>query len=62
MPDFLGSDSVRTRWRRLVYSKPAAPDEEFTRELRRRYRPEVLALSEYLDRDLVSLWGYDALD
>ena len=31
-------------------------------ELRRRYRPEVVALSEYLGRDLVSLWGYDRLD
>jgi hypothetical protein len=28
-------------------------------ELRRRFRGEVLALSEHLDRDLVSLWGYD---
>ena len=31
-------------------------------ELRRRFAPEVVALSEYLDRDLVSLWGYDRLD
>ena len=60
-PDFLRSDSVRARWRHLVYSQPPAPDEEFTRELRLRYRPEVVALSEYLDRDLVSLWGYDRL-
>ena len=30
-------------------------------ELRRRFTPEVVALSEYLDRDLVSLWGYDHL-
>ena len=29
-------------------------------ELRRRFKGEVVALSEYLDRDLVSLWGYDA--
>ena len=29
-------------------------------ELRRRFKPEVAALSEYLDRDLVGLWGYDA--
>ena len=28
-------------------------------ELRRRYKGEVEALSDYLDRDLVSLWGYD---
>jgi hypothetical protein len=37
-------------------------DESFLLELRRRYKPEVLALSEYLDRDLVSLWGYDEID
>jgi hypothetical protein len=28
-------------------------------ELRRRFKPEVIALSEFLDRDLVTLWGYD---
>jgi hypothetical protein len=31
-------------------------------ELRRRFEPEVRALSEYLDRDLVSLWGYEEVD
>ena len=31
-------------------------------DLRHRFRDEVLALSEYLDRDLVTLWGYDHLD
>jgi hypothetical protein len=30
-------------------------------ELRRRFKPEVVALSEYLNRDLVSLWGYDKI-
>jgi hypothetical protein len=48
--------------RRTVYSKAPAADERFMRELRRRYKPEVLALSEYLDRDLVTLWGYDSID
>jgi len=28
-------------------------------ELRRRFKGEVIALSDYLGRDLVSLWGYD---
>ena len=31
-------------------------------ELRRRFKPEVVALSEYLERDLVELWGYDGVD
>jgi hypothetical protein len=47
---------------RLLYADPAAPDEALTLELRRRFKGEVQALSEHLDRDLVALWGYDALD
>jgi hypothetical protein len=45
--------------RRLVYGRPPPPDEGFMLELRRRFKPEVVAVSEYLGRDLVSLWGYD---
>lgn len=48
--------------RQLIYGDPGAPDERQMAELRRRFAPEVAALSEYLDRDLVSLWGYDRLD
>ena len=29
--------------------------------LRHRFKPEVEALGEYLQRDLVSLWGYDGI-
>jgi hypothetical protein len=47
---------------RLLMGKPSSPDEELALELRRRFKPEVVALSEHLDRDLVSLWGYDRLD
>jgi hypothetical protein len=47
--------------RRVVYAKPRGPDEKLTRELRRRFKPEVEALSSYLDRDLVAEWGYDQL-
>lgn len=45
--------------RRLLFGRPRAPDERFAAELRRRFKPEVVALSAYLDRDLVTLWGYD---
>ena len=31
-------------------------------ELRRRFKPEVVALSEYLDCDPATLWGYDGID
>ncbi len=47
--------------RRVVTAPPAAADRELMVELRRRYKPEVVAASEYLGRDLVSLWGYDEL-
>jgi hypothetical protein len=45
--------------RRVVYSAPPAPDESLTAELRMRFKGEVVALSEYLGRDLVAEWGYD---
>jgi hypothetical protein len=45
--------------RRAIWGPPPPPDEEFMQELRRRFKPEVLAFSEYMDRDLISLWGYD---
>jgi hypothetical protein len=48
--------------RRVVHGEPGSPDEELMLELRRRFKPEVVALSEYLDRDLVALWGYDSID
>ncbi len=48
--------------RRLVYGRPQPPDEQLMRELRHRFKGEVVALSEYLDRDLVTLWGYDDVD
>ena len=50
--------AVRKNWRRVGYGDPPAPDEEFLRELRHRFKPQVEALSEYLGRDLVTLWGY----
>jgi Sulfotransferase domain len=48
--------------RRVVYRAPQSPDEQLALELRRSFTPEVVALGEHLDRDLVSLWGYDRLD
>jgi hypothetical protein len=48
--------------RRLIYAEPPPEDAETMLELRRRFKDEVTAVSEYLGRDLVSLWGYDRLD
>jgi hypothetical protein len=45
--------------RRTLFASPKPPDEQLMAELRGRFAPEVRALSEYLDRDLVSLWGYE---
>jgi len=45
----------------VAYAAQQPPDPAFVRELRERCRPEVQAISEYLGRDLVSLWGYDEL-
>jgi hypothetical protein len=63
----LTTQSVRERlyyplMRRTVYSKPPPVDAGFMLELRRRYKPEVVALGEYLGRDLVKQWGYDSID
>jgi hypothetical protein len=66
VPSEPAGDGLRAAWRRgwrsLVYTDPSPPDPELVLELRRRFKPEVVALSEYLDRDLVSLWGYDPID
>jgi hypothetical protein len=53
--------ALRVTRRRMVFGEPRPPDEVLMLELRRRFRPEVVALSEYLGRDLVSLWGYDGV-
>lgn len=47
--------------RGVVHAPPAAADEHAMRELRVRFKSEVVALGEYLKRDLVSLWGYENL-
>jgi hypothetical protein len=47
--------------RRVVFGAPKPADDEFMLELRRRFKPEVEALSDYLRRDLVAQWGYDRL-
>jgi len=48
--------------RRSVYGQARPADAEFMMELRRRFKPEVIALSEYLGRDLVKLWGYEKIE
>jgi sulfotransferase family protein len=53
--------ALGTLRRRVVSGEPPPADEAFMQELRRRYKHEVEAVSDYLGRDLVSLWVYDKL-
>ena len=61
IPSRLRGESLQALRRRLLYGSPRPPDEAFARELRARFKDEVVALSEYLGRDLVEEWGYDRL-
>ena len=58
-PRALSRDSAVAIRNRIFFTNPAPPDEGLMLELRRRFKGEVVALSEYLGRDLVSLWNYD---
>ncbi|HME02553.1 MAG TPA: sulfotransferase [Solirubrobacteraceae bacterium] len=57
----LRADAIRAIRRHAVTAPAPPPDEDFAIELRRRFAGEVVALSDYLGRDLVSLWGYEDL-
>ena len=61
-PAALRSQRFRRIWRRVVFSEAPPPDDALMLELRRRFKPEVVQLSDYLARDLVSEWGYDRID
>lgn len=52
---------LRSLYRMMIFSKGAvAPlDEQTKREIKKQYHDEVVSLGEYLDRDLVKLWGYE---
>jgi Sulfotransferase family len=51
--------ALQTVKRVNLEADPHPANEEFMGELRARFKGEVVALSEYLQRDLVSLWGYN---
>jgi hypothetical protein len=61
-PPQLSRESAIAIRDRVFFDRPAPPDEALMLTLRRRFKPEVVALSEYLGRDLLTLWGYDDLD
>jgi hypothetical protein len=59
--DRAGREAFRLLRERLVFAAPEGPDEQLMLELRRRFKPEVQALGEYLGRDLIALWEYEDL-
>lgn len=62
MPKQFRREALAATQRRFVYAPPRPPDAETEVALRRRFKGEVQALSEYLGRDLVKLWGYDDVE
>ncbi|HME02538.1 MAG TPA: sulfotransferase [Solirubrobacteraceae bacterium] len=60
LPRKLRRGALKATQRHLVVGEPDSPDAQLMLEIRRRYRGEVEALSEYLGRDLITLWGYDS--
>jgi sulfotransferase family protein len=60
-PRRLRSDAIAAGLRRAAYAPQAPADDALALELRRRFKGEVQAASEYLGRDLVALWGYDRI-
>jgi len=61
MPRRVRQGALGVARRHLIYGEPRPLAPDLTLELKRRYKPEVVALGEYLGRDLVSLWGYDSI-
>jgi len=60
-PRQLRRDALAATHRHIVYGEPRPPDESLMLALRGRFKGEVVALSEYLGRDLVTLWGYESI-
>ncbi len=58
-PRALRRGGFKALQRSVVLASPKPADESLMLELRQRFKPEVQALSEFLDRDLLALWGYD---
>ena len=52
--------AISTALNGVLYGPPEESEEELMSALRERFRPEVVALSEYLGRAVVAEWGYDA--
>jgi hypothetical protein len=60
-PRGLRARALQATHQKVLYGAPRPADEELMLSLRRRFKGEVVALSEYLGRDLVAEWGYDRI-
>jgi hypothetical protein len=58
LPRRVRRGALEAMQRHVVFREPPQLDEAVTAQVRERYRGEVQALSEYLGRDLLTLWGY----
>jgi hypothetical protein len=61
LPERARRHAKRAAVHMVIETEPKPPAEEFMAALRRRYKGEVVAASEDLDRNLLGLWGYDGL-
>jgi hypothetical protein len=61
-PRRLRERALKATLDKVVLGDVGAPEESVMIEIRRRFKGEVVALSEYMDRDLVTQWGYDELE
>jgi ABC-type transport system involved in Fe-S cluster assembly fused permease/ATPase subunit len=57
-PRGLRRQALHATQSRLVFADPRPVDDDLMQELRWRFKSEVVALGEYLKRDLISLWDY----
>ena len=60
-PRQLRTEAFAAGLRSAAYAPQAPADDALALELRRRFKGEVEAASEYLGRDLIALWGYDRI-
>jgi Sulfotransferase family len=61
VPPRIRRGPLSTVFRRVTYVPQRPAHQELMLELRRRFKDEVAAIGEYLDRDLLTFWGYDKL-
>jgi hypothetical protein len=62
MPAELRRGLVRGVNERFLHRAPVEVDEELMARLRSRFKPEVVALSDYLGEDFVARWGYEHVE